>query len=118
VLHVTGLTPGQTWRVHTLTGTQVYSAVATAARAEIPLPARGICLVVNGQETVKVIINYFHGLRSAGDEADAACGQGYFGAVGDGNAAVDLRAGQGMDAPRLSRHQPCDMQYPILRISP
>jgi hypothetical protein len=57
VLHVTGLTPGQTWRVYSITGTQVYSAIATAARAEIPLPARGICLVTTGTQTVKVIIN-------------------------------------------------------------
>jgi len=54
VLYVSGLTHGASWNVYNILGTLVYQGVASSDKAEIPLPGRGVYIVVNGQTAVKV----------------------------------------------------------------
>jgi len=56
-LHVSGLTPGITWRVYSLSGVLVYQRVATNEKAEVQLPVRGVYVVTNGKKTLKVVIS-------------------------------------------------------------
>ena len=69
ILYVDGLTPGTTWRVYNLTGTLIYTGTVSERSRTIgtrliapqpaplsaPLPAKGIYIVTNGNETVKVV---------------------------------------------------------------
>ena len=55
-LHVSGLTAGETWRVHNLAGTLIYQGIAAnGGEAKQPLPARGIYIVTGGKAVIKVI---------------------------------------------------------------
>jgi len=56
-LHVSGLTPGVTWRVYSLSGILIYQNIATDNKAIVQLPVRGVFIVTDGKETVKVAIN-------------------------------------------------------------
>ena len=55
VLHVSGLTAGQLWRVYNLMGTLVYQGVASSDKAEMSLSVRGVYVVADGKATVKVV---------------------------------------------------------------
>jgi len=56
VLHVSGLTPGTTWRIYNLIGTLIYTGIVeTHGRAFLTLPAKGIYIVTNTNESVKVV---------------------------------------------------------------
>jgi hypothetical protein len=44
----------KTLKVFTITGTLIYQGVAGADKAAIPLPPRGIYIVTDGKEVVKV----------------------------------------------------------------
>jgi hypothetical protein len=73
VLHVSGLTPGQSWHVYNLTGTLIYTGVADAGAnistslndristslndriCVCPLPVRGVYIVRSGNNVVKVV---------------------------------------------------------------
>jgi hypothetical protein len=54
VLHVSGLTAGQPWRVYNIFGVAVYQGVANAGTAEVALPGRGTYIVTDGREVVKI----------------------------------------------------------------
>jgi len=54
VLHVSGLNVGNRWNVYNILGTLVYQGVASADKAEIALPQRGLYIVSDGKTVVKV----------------------------------------------------------------
>ena len=54
-LHVSGLTAGQTLSVYNIVGTSIYRSIANSDKAEVALPARGIYIVTNGKEVIKII---------------------------------------------------------------
>jgi len=56
LLHVTGLTIGDTFSVYSVTGTLVYQGMATSGEADIPLKAQGVYLVQQGDHTVRVVV--------------------------------------------------------------
>jgi hypothetical protein len=53
-LFVSGLTEGQRWSVYNILGIQVYQGVAGSDKTEIVLPGRGIYIVTDGKDTIKV----------------------------------------------------------------
>jgi hypothetical protein len=58
VLYVSDLPAGAQWSVYSITGTLIYQGTADAnvgASHALPLPGRGIYIVRNGSETVKVV---------------------------------------------------------------
>jgi hypothetical protein len=55
VLHVSGLTAGQSWNVYTLTGSLVNRGIATSDKAAITLPGHGVYIVTDGKGVVKVV---------------------------------------------------------------
>jgi len=55
LLHVTGLTTGETLSLYTASGVLVYHSIATSETADIPLEIRGIYVVKSGNHTVKVV---------------------------------------------------------------
>jgi len=57
LLHVTGLIPGETISIYSLTGTLEYQRITTSHEIDIPLKAKGVYFVNAGKNTVKVI-NY------------------------------------------------------------
>ena len=56
ILHVTGLTVGETLNVYTINGAAVYRSVASSEEADIPVPANGVYIVTNGNSNIKVVI--------------------------------------------------------------
>ena len=54
-LHINGLTEGDILHVYNILGKQIYSGVAFGNTMEIPLPERGIYIVTDGKETIKII---------------------------------------------------------------
>jgi autotransporter-associated beta strand protein len=58
MLHVSGLTPGQSWQVYSLTGQLIYTGIATDVTAERPLPARGIYIIKSGEKQLKIEFRY------------------------------------------------------------
>jgi hypothetical protein len=54
-LYVNGLTPGQSWKVYTITGTLIYQGIAGDIKAEIFMQQRGIYIVATGKITAKVV---------------------------------------------------------------
>ena len=55
ILHINGLTEGDILRVYNILGKQIYSGAAVGNTMELPLPGRGIYVVTNGKETLKII---------------------------------------------------------------
>ena len=55
VLHVTGLTPGESWRVYNMPGMIVYQGIAVDESAKIPLPSCGVYIVTDGKAVLKII---------------------------------------------------------------
>jgi len=56
VLYITGLTPGRPVYVYNLAGQLMYSGLARAEEERIPITWRGVCLVVAGEQNMKVNI--------------------------------------------------------------
>ena len=54
-LHVTGITPGETLSLYSITGTLVYRQIATSDEMDIPLQVKGVYFVRAGNYTVKII---------------------------------------------------------------
>jgi hypothetical protein len=54
VLYVSGLEVGKVWSVYNVLGTLVYQGVANDDKAEIPLPGRGIYIVTDSKNVLKV----------------------------------------------------------------
>jgi hypothetical protein len=57
LLHATGITPGETLSIYTITGTLVYRCIATSDEMDIPLRMQGVYFIRAGNWTVK-IVNY------------------------------------------------------------
>jgi len=56
ILYISGLPAGQTWQVHSITGTLIDQGIADRGGTQtLPIPARGIYLVTDGHTTVKVV---------------------------------------------------------------
>ena len=57
ILYVSGLTVGVEWRVYNIMGALIHHNVANANETTLPLPVRGIYIVTDGKNVVK-LINY------------------------------------------------------------
>ena len=57
LLHVTGLTTGETLSIYNATGVLVYQSIATGNEADIPLNVQGMYIVIAGDRTVRVVNN-------------------------------------------------------------
>jgi uncharacterized repeat protein (TIGR02543 family) len=57
LLHVSGLTAGETLSIYSAAGQLVYKGVAASEEADIPLRAQGVYIVQSGEKTVTVIFN-------------------------------------------------------------
>ena len=55
LLHIMGLTAGETLAIYTAAGQLVYSSVATSEETEIPLHTQGVYIVVHKGNTLKVV---------------------------------------------------------------
>jgi hypothetical protein len=55
VLHITGLRTGKPLSVYSLTGQLIYQGLVQAEVEHIPLSSHGVCIVVSGNQTVKVV---------------------------------------------------------------
>ena len=55
VLYVSGLTVGKTWSVFNTSGILIYQAIAADHKAEAMLPGRGIFIVTDGNESIKIV---------------------------------------------------------------
>jgi len=55
VLHVSGLMPGESWGVYSLTGVCVYTGIATGGEATLALPGRGVYVLKTGGYARKVV---------------------------------------------------------------
>ena len=53
LLHIAGLTAGETLRVYNAAGQLAYSNVATADETDIPLHTQGVYIIVHGGNTLK-----------------------------------------------------------------
>jgi hypothetical protein len=54
-LYITGLTPGQSWSLYSITGALISNKTPTTSEAELSLPARGIYIIHSGNNTIKVV---------------------------------------------------------------
>jgi hypothetical protein len=54
-LHVSGLTPGRSWSIYSISGTLLYKNIATVDKVEVVLPERGVYIVTCGSFVVKVV---------------------------------------------------------------
>jgi hypothetical protein len=54
-LYMSGLTAGQPWAVYRLSGVCLYRSVAQAAEAQLPLPERGVYIIITNGVAVKVM---------------------------------------------------------------
>ena len=59
ILYITGLTPGKPLYIYNLSGQQLYSGITKAEEECIPLSRRGICIIVAGEQCVKVNVSGF-----------------------------------------------------------
>jgi len=55
LLHLTGLTAGETINIYNVSGALVYQSIATSDNANIPLNVKGVYIVKVGNRTVKVV---------------------------------------------------------------
>jgi hypothetical protein len=54
-LYVTGLIPGQPWRLYSITGSLIANKTAATSEAELSLPARGVYIIQSGKKTIKTV---------------------------------------------------------------
>ena len=57
LLHVEGLTVGETLSVYSATGQLMYKGVATSEEMDIPLRTEGVYIIQSGENSVKVVVN-------------------------------------------------------------
>lgn len=57
LLHVTGLTPGETLSVYTATGALEYHSIAISNEADIKLKVMGVYIVQSGGKSIKVVFH-------------------------------------------------------------
>ena len=57
LLHVTGLTIGETLSIYNATGVLVHHSIATGNETDIPLNVQGMYIVIAGDRTVRVVFN-------------------------------------------------------------
>jgi hypothetical protein len=55
ILHIEGLTIGQTYRIYTVSGTLVYQGIATENPMQILLPRRGTYIIHSENKSTKII---------------------------------------------------------------
>ena len=55
MLHVSGLTVGQTWSIYGISGMLVHRSTAGSGEAKIALPDRGVYVVMSGSNIMKVV---------------------------------------------------------------
>jgi len=56
VLHVSGLTPGNTWSVYNLYGQLIYTGIAAGNEATISAPRKGIIIITDGKKSIKTAV--------------------------------------------------------------
>ena len=57
LLHITGITPGETLNVYTVTGAPVYHGIAASSEANVQLSVQGVYIVCSGNNMIKVSFN-------------------------------------------------------------
>ena len=57
ILHITGLSKGESLCVYSVAGQLIYKGIAKAEVEQIPLASSGVYLIVAGDQTVKAIVN-------------------------------------------------------------
>ena len=57
LLHVTGLTVGESLNVYTVTGMLIHQSIAASEEADIKLDAQGVYIVQQGKYTIRVVFN-------------------------------------------------------------
>jgi len=55
LLHVSGLTAGETLSIYNVTGTLVYQTTVTSDEKDIPLKVQGVYIIQSGNHTIKVV---------------------------------------------------------------
>ena len=55
VLHVSGLTMGESWTIYNLNGQLIYTGIADGNEAKIPLQERGVYIIQSGGTAIKTI---------------------------------------------------------------
>ena len=55
VLHVSGLTSGESWTIYNLYGQRIYTGIAEGNETEIPLPERGVYIIQSSGKDIKTI---------------------------------------------------------------
>ena len=55
ILYINGLTPGEPWSVYNLTGSLIYTGIATDSETTLTLPGRGIYILKNSNFVAKII---------------------------------------------------------------
>jgi uncharacterized protein (DUF2141 family) len=58
LLHVEGLTAGETLSIYSVSGQLAYQSVATSEEMDIPLKAEGVYIIQSGNNTVKAPVNF------------------------------------------------------------
>jgi hypothetical protein len=58
LLHVEGLTIGETLSIYSATGALVYQGVATSEEMDIPIKAEGVYIIQSGERSVKAPVNF------------------------------------------------------------
>ena len=56
LLHVSGLTAGETWSVYSISGILVHRSIATSEDARIVIPDSGVYIIISGANMVKVVL--------------------------------------------------------------
>ena len=56
VLHVSGLTPGKPWYIYNVYGQMIYTDIANGNKAEIPLSEKGIFVITDKKESIKIVV--------------------------------------------------------------
>ena len=54
-LYATGLTEGEMISVYNMTGQRIYNAIATSGEVVIPLPAKGVYIIIHNSQTIKTV---------------------------------------------------------------
>jgi len=55
ILYINGLTSGEPWSVYSLTGSLIYTGIATGSETTLALPGRGIYILKNSNFVAKII---------------------------------------------------------------
>ena len=54
-LYATGLTEGEMISLYNMTGQRIYNAIATSGDVVVPLPAKGVYIIIHNGQTVKTV---------------------------------------------------------------